>query len=56
MLNFALWEDTTIINSSIGASPFQVIYGQEEIMLAELELLSLCLIVHAEELTPNNIP
>jgi len=56
MLNFALWEDYTIINSSIDTSPFQLVYGKEEIMLAELELLYLCLIVHAQDLTPNNIP
>jgi len=43
LLTYALWADRTTTKSSTSHNPFQLLYGQESIMLVELELTSFIL-------------
>ena len=50
MLFLALWAYRTFVKSSTGFTPFQLVYGIEDILLIECEIPSLKLVV---ELLPN---
>jgi hypothetical protein len=50
MLFSTLWAYQTSVKSSIGFTPFQLVYGIEAILSIECEILSLKLVV---ELLPN---
>jgi hypothetical protein len=50
MLFSTLWAYQTSIKSTIGFTPFQLVYGLESILLIECEIPSLNLVV---ELFPN---
>ena len=49
-LNHALWADRTTTKTSHGETPFHLVYGQEAIMPAELEILTYRLAFETEEL------
>ena len=53
MLYLTLWAHRTSIKTTIGFSPFQLIYGIEEILYIECQILSLKLEVH---LFPDTSP
>ena len=55
-VKIVLCEDHAIIKSINGTSPFQLVYGKYVILPIELKLLSLFLIMEAEELTSSNLP
>jgi hypothetical protein len=55
LLTYALWEDHTTTKASTGFTPFQIIYGQEVIVPIELELSSLRLMLHIEELISSDV-
>jgi len=38
-LKFSLWDDRIITNQSIGTSPFQIVYGTEDVFPTQLGLL-----------------
>jgi hypothetical protein len=52
---YSLWEDRTTTKVSTGCTPFQLVYGQEAILLTELELSSLRLMLHVEELNSSDV-
>jgi hypothetical protein len=56
LLTYALWEDRTTTKVSTGCTPFQLVYGQESILLTELKIYSLRLMLQIEELNSYNIP
>jgi hypothetical protein len=56
LLTYALWADHTTTKVSTGCTPFQLVYGQEDILPTELELSSLWLMLQIEELNSSNVP
>jgi transposase InsO family protein len=55
LLIYSLWEDHTTTKVITGCTPFQLVYGQEAIPPTELELCSLRLMLHVEELNSSDI-
>jgi hypothetical protein len=56
LLTYALWADHTTTKASTGFTPFQLVYGQEDILPTELEISSLRLMLQTEELNSSNVP
>jgi hypothetical protein len=56
LLTYALWVDCTAMKTSTCHIPFQLLYGQDIIMPVELELTSLRLALHNEELNSTDVP
>jgi hypothetical protein len=55
LLTYKLWADHTTTRFSTRFTPFQLLYGQEDIMPIELELTSLRLTLQNEELNSTDI-
>jgi transposase InsO family protein len=48
LLTYTLWEDRTITKLITGCTPFHPVYGQEDILLTEMELSYLRLMLQIE--------
>lgn len=48
-LGVALWDYRTSFKTSLGFTPFHLVYGQEALLPIQLELASLKMVVHIEE-------
>jgi transposase InsO family protein len=55
LLTYSLWADRTTTKVSTGCTPFQLVYGQEAIKPTDLELSSLRLMLHVEELNSSDV-
>ena len=47
-LPYALWGYRTIIRTSIGATPFSLVYRSEAVLLVEVEIISLRTVIESE--------
>jgi transposase InsO family protein len=56
LLTYALWAHRTTTKERTCCTPFQLAYSQEAILPAEMELSSLRLMLHIEELNYSNVP
>jgi hypothetical protein len=56
LIVYSLWADQTTTKTSIGHTPFQLLYGQEAIIPIKLELNSLRLALQDKELNSTSIP
>jgi len=55
ILIYTIWSYRTTTKSSTGHTPFKLLYGQEVIILVDLEINSLRLALQVEELNSSNI-
>jgi hypothetical protein len=55
LFTYALWADHTTTKVSTSCTPFQLVYGEKDILPSEMEISSLRLMLQVEELNYSNI-